>query len=434
MESSQFNVLVPYEDKILLYNTLSRSLLALDQPDEQKQVVSALEYPYGNPENRYINILTENGFIVASKAEELEHLALMNRLSRFQTATLNLQVTMTLNCNLRCPYCFEEQRNERLTQDARNKILKFLSRKIPNLEYLTIEWFGGEPLLAINDIVALNLKIKDLCTKHRCEYVPSITTNGVLLNQKRVAQLVEGGINVAQITLDGPAKAHDNRRVGINKSPTFERIVENIDIALQNGMTISVRINVDKDNVGSMEELLHNLKDRGLHREISYYFKRVFPPGTSRVYDDLPLSVDEYAEAVLNLRRTARKMGFSKVSMISYDHSQTCVAESINQYQVSPTGELYKCAEVFKPFERVGMIDEYGGEMLEERYFQWMSKDVFSDSECSRCKVLPLCWGGCQAAKFKYGQKECSEIRYTLRDFIIEEYESSNLNEDGESK
>lgn len=120
-------------------------------------------------------------------------------------------------------------------------------------------------------------------------------------------------------------------------------------------------------------------------------------------------------------------MGFSKVSMISYDHAQTCVAESINQYQVSPTGELYKCVEVFKPFERVGRIDEYGGEVHEERYFQWMSKDVFSDSECSSCKVLSLCWGGCQAAKFKYGQKECSEIKYTLRDFIIEECGTQTL-------
>jgi uncharacterized protein len=58
--------------------------------------------------------------------------------------------------------------------------------------------------------------------------------------------MIDLGIRVLQITIDGPQKIHDQRRILKNKaSGTFEKIVENI-LHAPAELQIMLRVNVDR--------------------------------------------------------------------------------------------------------------------------------------------------------------------------------------------
>jgi MoaA/NifB/PqqE/SkfB family radical SAM enzyme len=58
------------------------------------------------------------------------------------------------------------------------------------------------------------------------------------------------GIARLQITLDGPPREHDKRRVYADGAGSYERIAANIAMALELGVAVSVRLNVDRNNMG----------------------------------------------------------------------------------------------------------------------------------------------------------------------------------------
>jgi uncharacterized protein len=74
-----------------------------------------------------------------------------------------------------------------------------------------------------------------------------------------------------------------------------------------------------------------------------------------------------------------------------------CIANKRNGFVVGPIGELYKCWEdVGKPEMSIGNIHQeepIANPVLQARYTTGM--EAYSDHECRRCQVLPVCGGGC---------------------------------------
>ena len=54
--------------------------------------------------------------------------------------------------------------------------------------------------------------------------------------------------------------------------------MENIKLALDHGIEISMRVNVNKTNISGIKTLIDELKPRGLteYKNFSYYFKSAF--------------------------------------------------------------------------------------------------------------------------------------------------------------
>ena len=65
---------------------------------------------------------------------------------------LHLILMPTEACNFRCTYCYEDFRYKRMDQEVIHGVKRYLSRRVAELDALTLSWFGGEPLLA-RDIV-----------------------------------------------------------------------------------------------------------------------------------------------------------------------------------------------------------------------------------------------------------------------------------------
>jgi len=103
--------------------------------------------------------------------------------------------------------------------------------------------FGGEPLLPETRAVVGEI-VSEAASR---DLEVSAITNGV---QLRYFQDLLGpdGISSLQITLDGVAHRHDQRRIGPGLRHTFAMVVENIDMALTRGAGVDVRMNVNIDN------------------------------------------------------------------------------------------------------------------------------------------------------------------------------------------
>jgi uncharacterized protein len=145
-----------------------------------------------------------------------------------------------------------------------------LDDKLSIIKSLSVNWFGGEPLVGKQPLLTLSDAFIERCERASVRYSASITTNGYLLDENTCAQLRDRKVKSAQVSLDGPPEVHNRMRPLVGGRGTFWQIVENMKHAI-NYFGISVRINADKDNFRHTEELLRILAEEEFSGKITVY-------------------------------------------------------------------------------------------------------------------------------------------------------------------
>ncbi len=49
---------------------------------------------------------------------------------------------------------------------------------------------------------------------------------------------------------------------------------------------------------------------------------------------------------------------------------------------------------------------------------KWLNYNPLENDSCKKCKLLPICFGGCPAYSIKSGHPNCSFIKYNIDNFI----------------
>ena len=75
-----------------------------------------------------------------------------------------------------------------------------------------------------------------------------------------------GLISNIQVTIDGPPEVHDQRRIMKGGGDTFHSILSNVAWALDLGVPITARINVDHGNVSELSAITKLFEEKGLYR------------------------------------------------------------------------------------------------------------------------------------------------------------------------
>lgn len=141
-------------------------------------------------------------------------------------------------CNLSCKYCFAgegeygcvDSKPKVYTYDAYMKAIQTAVKMYPE-GIKSISFFGGEPLIGINEIK----KFVPDCVKYfkdRGMTVPkmAISTNMVAMTKETAQFMKEYGIK-AVISLDGPKPLNDYARVATDESfSVYDRVVEKCKI------------------------------------------------------------------------------------------------------------------------------------------------------------------------------------------------------------
>jgi len=125
-------------------------------------------------------------------------------------------------------------------------------------------------------ICSLSERFINLCEEKNIKYSASIITNGILLDTETVKRLSNDcKISHAQITIDGLKETHNKRRILIGDGDSFDIVTHNIDVC-KDCLPISVRVNIDKDNVDEAEDLTrYFLEEKGWGGNPSFHLAPV---------------------------------------------------------------------------------------------------------------------------------------------------------------
>ncbi len=172
----------------------------------------------------------------------------MNITDKFSRKLRDVRISVTDRCNFRCAYCMpKEIYNSEYQFFKKNEILSFeeiirLSKIFSSLGTKKIRLTGGEPLLRKN----IHILVKYLKEIENISDI-SMTTNGVLLSEKKASLLKESGLDRLTVSLDTLNPENFSEISGSKYSP--ENVLDGINNAINAGFE-NIKINmVVKKNV-----------------------------------------------------------------------------------------------------------------------------------------------------------------------------------------
>ena len=225
--------------------------------------------------------------------------------ARYDNTRMGLVIAPTSNCNFRCVYCYERKvlRTSMMTEETQDAIIDAVKAAANHLEMLSVTWYGGEPLLAVDIIERLSKKFLEICEENNIQYAASIVTNGYLLNRDVVKKLNELKVSRYQITLDGKKEIHDANRPLANGGGTYDIITRNIIDVKDDIPGISLRINTGRHNVQDVKDIFDWVRENHLEDKVFPYLGKITNTDDDDPITSICLTEDEFVRARLNLIR-----------------------------------------------------------------------------------------------------------------------------------
>lgn len=164
--------------------------------------------------------------------------------SRKHLSRLTLNVTSS--CNLRCSYCYAEygkygSNSKDLDIDEFLDVLERISYYYHTID--RIQFFGGEPLLAVNKIRAAVSFFQGAVAAKVITRMPKfgIVTNGTLLHKNHVISFLKDNNFNVTVSIDGGREITNSLRPKFLKrsSETYDQVEHGIKCAIGAGIAIS---------------------------------------------------------------------------------------------------------------------------------------------------------------------------------------------------
>jgi uncharacterized protein len=334
------------------------------------------------------------------------------------------------SCNFDCSYCYQAEYDNKFTIPSKEIIDSFFlyvnTKFIDRRKYITL--FGGEPLL--QGKIYMDMVSYFLATAESYNIDVAIVTNGYALSEY-IDILKSKKIREIQVTLDGAGEIHNQRRSLKGGAPTFYKIVEGIDLAIANNMTVNLRVVIDKENIYGLVELSRYAVEKGWTK--SSYFKTQLgrnyelhycQSGNSRLfsriqfYETLYKLIKQYPEIA-----EFHKPAFS-ISKFLFENGElpsplfdSCPGTK-TEWAFDYTGNIYACtATVGKSGSSLGTF--YPEVSLNiDKVNEWEERDVTSINECKNCSMQLACGGGCAAVALnktgKLHSPDCRPVKESI--------------------
>ena len=431
MKLSRYNFLRQYDNATIFFNAVTCALAVVDE--NFLRVVDDVKnnsYDEKNYDAQLIADMKSSGCLIDDDIDELERLEFYRNLSKYDVTNFGLTIAPTLDCNFRCKYCFETHPKGKMNYETQAALVKFVEERLTRAKTFSVTWYGGEPLLAKEIIWSLSEKFLELCEKFSVDYDAFIVTNASLLDDADVELFKRYKINGAQITIDGVKEIHDSRRRNVTGESTFDKLIDRVNFLLNENLSVIVRINIDKENIDRVDELLDTLAERIAGREnLKIDFGQVSP------FTDICKSIEsdcynnaQFADVMIPLYEKVLERGFTVNKMAVYPspHVNFCCTDYANSFVVDNRGELYRCwNHVGNLKQSSGNVNEGENLTLEKNYLSWIQWNPIRHPKCRECDCLPICMGGCPylMRTSDDGQPVCGRVKYNLDKVLAYYYE-----------
>lgn len=427
-------------------------------PNQDIQAINLNDFP-----GEVSDLLARRGYVTDLAPDDEEQLAVQLGSALHRAAhqgAPSYVLTLTYDCNLRCPYCFQSGLRNALSADAApammsSQLVDKIFLAMPEIEKVSapegvagdaqdrrrIMLFGGEPLREHSRALVEHILVRTQAREGRGTV--SAVTNGTELHHFGDL-LGPSGLSFLQITLDGPRTVHDSRRVGADGLPTFAQIVRNIDLALERGTTIKLRINLDKESVASLGELADSMRHWGWldHENFSAYAVPLHKSlggncdsagfGSWELTNLLGTVPADSSSARLidgpdgHLRQRVRELLGGDRDPFQSLQPAFCGAHTTT-WVFDPKGDIYACWECAgNTRERIGHLTASGDLVIDSPgTSRWRNRTVTSSPSCRRCPYAFFCGGGCALqAQLRHGKLNsnfCDDFGERFRRIAVEE-------------
>lgn len=283
------------------------------------------------------------------------------------SSILNINLLLTSSCNQNCKVCFYKENlhssSEELSTCTVKKLLSELGkRKV--IFFLS----GGEPFLN-KEILKIIKAIKE--KGHYC----GVCTNGLLLNENIIKELIQLKLDTLIISLHGFGSLHD-KTVGVEKS--FKSIIKNLQMlnSFKKRPYITLNYVLSKDNVSDVEKLATTLKR--------------YKPDCLRVNHLNFLTTDELEDWKETWKKNFYDEKFKTLQYIS-DKDYSRLPNEILKTQ-KKRNKLYI---LFKPSLTKNELQSwYAGTGIKRRcFFVWRAMFICPDGDVHPCQYLGIKMG-----------------------------------------
>lgn len=412
MKASRYNFIYETENYISVCNIVSEEFIRFPEEkiDSVRRILNDPEVNWNDLE--LVSYMQEKGFIIDDDYdEEKTYLKMLDRY-KGNSGHLDLTIMPTLQCNFRCIYCYESHEIIDMDLETEDAIVAYVKSEIRKYPGLSIEWFGGEPLCALERIESLSRKLIRICEENKKPYMANITSNGYLLSPEVFRRLRKIKVQHYQITVDGLPETHNFQKPFIDGSDTFETVILNL-INIKNqypkGMyDITIRTNFTQQMLSTAKPFAKYLSQYFADNpHFNLLWRLVGNFGGERINSIRNLLLKDLS--VLNEARLfASKLGLPfKINRTCLGVAGTlCYASTRNSYIITPTGQLLKCTSFLdEPINNVGFLDDKGNMHLNENWEMWFQVEPCANKQC---KNRPTCGGMiCPMGSLKEGTCKC---------------------------
>ncbi len=403
MKKSFYLISHPVADGVSLnYCSVSNRFLLLSKRNQETFWNSDPgEIKASNP--RLYETLAANGFLVPDEADECGTVLERKRKAVLDRSWYNVVVNTTLDCNLRCWYCYESRIPEsRMSPELIRSIKFHIASKHEETAYscLKLSFFGGEPFLEFTAIRELLDFAKGFCRERGIALIADFTTNATLIGEREAEYLSRFRCHF-QITLDGAEDTHNRIKAGPTCPSPYRRTLEALKL-INEGIPdrlVAVRINFDNRVLREMHRIISDIDF--LDRRKTYVIvKKVWQVGSEKI--DREALMDGIQELL------DRKFLPDYYSM---PKGGVCFAEREQQTLFNYDGGVFKCTTIsaFDQENSLGSLNFATGSVVwdAEKTRSWHAEA--SPDHCKACGWFGACLGPCNRQLLAHpGERLCT--------------------------
>ena len=314
------------------------------------------------------------------------------------------------DCNLACEYCFADEgkysgRKEAMSVDTACRALDFLVEKSNGRHNLEVDFFGGEPLMNFDAVVAAVEYGRKLEKQANKNFRFTVTTNALSLNDDIIDFFNREMYNVV-LSIDGRKDVHNR----VRKTPGGK---DSYDVVLRNALKF-------RSKRGDAQYYVRGTYT-ALNKDFAYDALSLVDAGFDKISlepvvlpeshhlalkeSDLPQLYEQYeilAAEYLKRRKNPDTWFSFFHFMVDMTNSPclnkrfTSCGAGTEYVAVTPKGEIYPCHQFVgnEPF-RMGNI--YDGKVDSALYDKFCKNNLAYKPTCLNCWAKYHCSGGCAA-------------------------------------
>jgi uncharacterized protein len=322
----------------------------------------------------------------------------------------SMELMVTERCNLACDYCFVTRRGmgRDMSPEVAETALHFLFDNAPEDAKLAITLFGGEPFLVMPFIREIVTKAKTMAKPtQQLDFV--VTSNGTLITDEIAAFFAQNGTNIL-LSIDGTKEHHDLHRRYCDGSPSFDRVMQGLEVLKRHQPWRGVRMTVSPETLKHLASDVEWLNQQGLYqfliglaecpeviwseedvaeletqiRLLAQYYRKTREEGI------IPLRVAEFEESLEDRKK-------------SRGHIWGCEAVR-TKLCIAPDGKIVPCARF------VSLNNGEGAYILGDVFDGITRYDLVDDMQdnrglprnaCTGCEYAEVCTGTCPAVNLE---------------------------------